>query len=170
MRRSILLLMAIATPAFAQQQSAAANIGVSSTKMMFMMGHNYIARAAEQTPDSLWSFKPTPDVRSLGELYGHVAGSEHMICAIALGEKPPAVDYEKMGKAQVIEGLKSGAAYCDKAYAMSDADAGAMVTLFGSQRTKLFTLTLNATHDWEHYGNIVTYLRLKGMVPPSSQR
>lgn len=170
MRRSILVLMAIATPAFAQQQQGATNLGVSSAKMMFTMGHDYILRAAEQTPDSLWSFRPTADVRSLGELYGHVASAEHMFCAMAMGEKPQMVNYEKMEKAKVIEGLKSGAAYCDKAYGMSDADAAGMVNLFGSQRTKLFTLTMNATHDWEHYGNIVTYLRLKGMVPPSSQR
>ena len=44
------------------------------------------------------------------------------------------------------------------------------MNVFGRERTKLYLLTMNAIHDWEHYGNIVTYMRLKGMTPPSSQR
>ena len=57
----------------------------------------------------------------------------------------------------------------DYAFRPSDATSAGMIKLFGQDQTRLFALMLNATHNAEHYGNIVTYMRMKGMVPPSSQ-
>ena len=135
--------------------------------------HMNIQRAAEQLPDSLYSFKPTPQVRSFADMFGHVAGSEIMFCAAAKGEsgaEKREMDFEGKvkDKAGLVKALKDAAAYCASAYQMSDADAAAKIELFGS-RTKLNTLIFNASHTSEHYGNIVTMLRLKGLVPPSSQ-
>ena len=123
-------------------------------------------------PESKYGYKPTPEVRSFGELIGHVAGSQLMFCAIALGEKAPAEDaVEKAAtsKADLVKALDASNAYCARAYAQSDAAVSQSVSLFGSTQTRLYTLLINATHDNEHYGNIVTYMRLNGMVPPSSQ-
>ena len=95
------------------------------------------------------------------------------MCAAALGDKQPAEDaVEKAAtsKAALVTALKASTAYCEKAYAISAASAGAPVEMFGDKSTKVGALALNAVHDGEHYGNIVTYMRMKGMVPPSSKR
>lgn len=174
MRRSLLILLAAASPIAAQQQqSASSNVGVNAAQMNWQNGHNYILRAAEQTPESLYAFKPTPDVRSLGQQFAHVAGAHYLFCSMATGETlTPANDIEKTQttKAGIVTALKASAEFCAKAYALSDADASAALNVFGRPATKLYALTMNATHSWEHYGNIVTYLRMQGLVPPSSQR
>lgn len=133
---------------------------------------NYLVRSAEDMPADKYGFKPTAAVRSFGEIIGHVAGSQNMFCAMALGEKPPAEDaVEKAAttKDALVAALKASNDYCRKAYAQPDTNLDGMLTVFGQQRSKRFTLLMNATHDNEHYGNIVTYMRMNGMVPPSSR-
>jgi uncharacterized damage-inducible protein DinB len=162
------LLAATASTALAQ----GASFAVGTLRGTWMTAHEYIARAAEQVPEADYAFKPTPAVRSFGQLIGHVAGAERMFCAAVLGDKPAAEDdIEKSTtkKADLIAALKASAQYCAKAYALADAATTGQVALFGTSMTKLAVLSLNAGHDNEHYGNIVTYMRIKGMVPPSSQ-
>lgn len=174
MRRSLLILIAAAVPAAAQQQqgAAAASVSVNAAKGTWQIGQNYLVRSAEQMPESLYSFQPTPAVRTFGQLVGHVADAQYMFCAAALGEKSPAAaSYEKSAttKAALVQAVKDAGAYCDKAYAQNDAASAADITLFGMKMTKLGALIFNSSHDFEHYGNMVTYFRLKGMTPPSSQ-
>jgi len=172
MRRTVFLLTLIAAPLAAQTQHGSANAAVSVVRTGWLQAHNYILRSAEQLPESLYNYKPTPVVRSFGELFGHVAGAEMLFCAEAMGEKAPAEDaVEKSAKtkAALIAALKRSGTYCEKAYAMTDAASSGAAAPFGMKMTKLGALGMNATHDWEHYGNLVTYLRLKGMTPPSSQ-
>jgi len=173
---SVLLLASAAGSPLAAQaaQSAAtpANASVTAVRDIWQMMTNYVTRSAEMMPEEKYSYRPTPDVRTFGELIGHVAGAQHMICAIALGEQPPAEDaVEKSAKtkAALIEALKASTAFCDKAFSQSDADARTTANLFGRDVTRFHALVLNATHNGEHYGNLVTYLRINGMVPPSSQ-
>ena len=175
MRRSILILLAAAAPLGAQQQQAAVNTStVANAKSLFAMAHTNVLRAAEQFPESLYSFKPTPEVRSFGQIVGHVADADRMFCAAATGSRPamdPASSAErKTTKAEIVQALKDAAAACDAAYAQSDADAQTPVSLFGMSGTRLWVLNFNSAHVMEHYGNLVTYMRLKGMVPPTSQR
>lgn len=175
MRRTVLALLVIATPAFAQQQQSApaANAAVSASKGVWQIANGYLVRAAEQVPESLYSFRPTASVRTMGQLFGHVAGAQYMFCAAALGEAPRAEgDIEKAvtTKAGLVQALKESNAFCERAYAISDAASAAPISLFGMNMTKMGVLVLNAAHDMEHYGNIVTYMRMKGMVPPSSQQ
>ena len=95
-----------------------------------------------------------------------------MYCAIALGEKAPAEDeVEKAAKskADLIASLKASNDHCRRAYAISESAGGKMVDVFGQSRSALYALMSNTSHDSEHYGNLVTYMRMKGMVPPSSQ-
>ena len=172
MKRQALALTALlfAVPAFAQ--APAPVTGVGTAKDVWMMAHDNVVKSAQMLSEADYSFKPTPAVRSFGDLFGHVAGSEYMFCAAALGEAPKAEDdIEKSVKTKdgLIKALKAAADYCNRAYAISDADATGATKLFGQDNTKYFALMLNAAHVGEHYGNLVTYLRLKGMVPPSSQ-
>lgn len=181
MRRSLMILAIAAAPLGAQQQQSAPapNFGVSTAKGVFMVPAGYVRKALEQTPDSLLSFRPTPAIRSLGELFAHVADGEHLFCSLALGEPMMDGGVEKafksgtgtaaQKKAAIQEGLRTAMAHCDKAYAQQDAGVQAMVNFFGNNVSRMFTLQMNGAHDFEHYGNVVTYLRLKGIVPPSSQ-
>ena len=182
MRRSLLILAIAAAPLGAQQQQSAVppNAGVAAAKGVFMVPAGFVRRALEQTPDSLLSFKPTADIRSLGELFAHVADGEHLFCSIALGEPMMDSGIEKAfktgtgtmaeKKAAIQEGLRTAMGHCDKAYAQQDAAVQGTVNFFGNNVSRMWTLGMNGAHDYEHYGNIVTYLRLKGITPPSSQR
>jgi uncharacterized damage-inducible protein DinB len=170
MRRSVLILLAVASPLAAQQQQSAANTNVMANKTTWSIAHGYVVRAAEQMPDSLFAFKAAPTVRSFSQIVGHVADAESMFCALALGEAPANTGYEqKTSKADLVAALKASAAVCDRAYAQSDAATAAPIKLFGRDSNRAFALSLNAAHSYEHYGNLVTYIRIKGLVPPSSQ-
>jgi uncharacterized damage-inducible protein DinB len=136
-----------------------------------------IKESAEQMPDEHYHFKPTPEVRSFGEILTHVAGASYVFCASAKNEKSPFAEdaFEKTTrtKAAIVKVTADAIAYCDAAFAaLTDANAGAMVPApFGSgQATRLNSLLGHIGHDNEHYGNLITYFRLKGMVPPSSRR
>jgi hypothetical protein len=80
-----------------------------------------------------YAFKPTPEVRSFGQLVGHVANANYMICSMALGEKNPnAADFEKTtAKAALVQAIKDSFTYCDKAYAISDASGLEETTISG---------------------------------------
>jgi uncharacterized damage-inducible protein DinB len=172
-RLSVLFIaLAVATPAVAQETLPASAVGMVKTMQSnFNYVKDLIIRSAEQMPETDYAFKPTPEVRSFGQLVGHVADANYFICSTVLGETNPSpgVEKSKSSKADLAVALKASYEYCGKAYAISDANTGAKIKLFGQEQTRLSGLLLNSTHNWEHYGNIVTYLRLKGQVPPSSQ-
>jgi len=131
-----------------------------------------LLRSAEKMPEENYNFRPIDTVRSYGQIVGHVADAQYMFCSIALGDKNPApkIEQTKTSKADLIAALKDAFAYCDKAYdGMTDASATQMVKLFGNEAPKLGVLTVNNMHDMEHYGNLVTYMRMKNIVPPSSE-
>jgi len=133
---------------------------------------NILLRSAEKMPEENYSFKPTDAVRSYGQIIGHVADAQYMFCSVELGEKNPDLKIEqtKTSKADLIAALKGAFAYCDKAYdGLTDASAPQMVKLFGGDTPKLGVLTANNMHDLEHYGNLITYMRLKNIVPPTSE-
>jgi uncharacterized damage-inducible protein DinB len=133
---------------------------------------NILLRSAEKMPEENYNFKPTDAVRSFGQIVGHVADSQYFFCSTALGEKSPnpRIEKTKTSKADLIAALKDAFAYCDKAYdGMTDASATQMVKLMGMDLPKLGVLMGNSMHSGEHYGNLVTYLRMKNIVPPSSE-
>ena len=132
----------------------------------------FITKAAEQVPESSYAYKPTPAVRSFGALIGHIAGTQNYMCGMALGVKAGAEDgVEKTttAKAALIDSLKASNALCKKAYAISDANAAKTMKMFGEEKSGLYWLMSNMGHDNLHYGNIITYMRMLGMTPPSSQ-
>jgi uncharacterized damage-inducible protein DinB len=174
MRFVLLLVFLVANTAAAQMaKPTAVNAAVSAAKERWQPVSEYILKAAEQMPEADYSFQPTPKVRTFGQLIGHLAGSQNMICAAALGEAQKSEDdIEKNVKAKdaLVAAFKASNTYCARAYAQNDATTTGSTKLFGGETTRFSALVLNAVHDGEHYGNIVTYLRIKGMVPPSSQQ
>lgn len=169
MRRTMLMMAligAVATPAAAQAPDV-------SVKGQYEMVKSWITKSAALMPEANYSFKPTPEVRSFGQLLGHVANSLGMICVVPAGGKSPlAGDAEKLAtKAEITKALADAFAACDAVWAgVVPGWNTETVTFFGSPQTKMAVLTFNTSHSFEHYGNVVTYLRLKGLVPPSSQR
>ena len=132
----------------------------------------FITKAAEQVPESSYAYKPNPSVRSFGQLIGHIAGTQDMMCKLALGEKPNAedsVEKEITTKDGLVAAMKGSNDVCKRAYAMSESASGKSIKMFGLERTALYWLFSNMGHDNLHYGNIVTYMRMLNMVPPSSQ-
>ena len=96
---------------------------------------------------------------------------------MVLGEKPTeggfggSIEKTKTTKADLEKALAASFAYCDKVHAgMTDAAGAAIVKFFLGEMAKLSVLEFNTHHDFEHYGNIVTYMRLKNLVPPSSEQ
>ena len=158
----------------ASAQSAGSLAG--SVKVMHNMVAQVLVAAAEKMPEAEYAFKPTPDVRSFAELVGHVANANFYFCSLAKGEPSPAkTNFEKVTvKADLVKGIKDAMAYCDAVYA-SATDASfaekikAALPVLGSDNPRGTTLMFNVGHNNEHYGNIVTYMRLKGHVPPSSE-
>jgi uncharacterized damage-inducible protein DinB len=167
MRTTLICLLATATVALAQDNPLSAyNKGVYGTVQKILL------RSAEKVPEENYNFKPTDAVRSFGQIVGHVADSQYTFCSIVLGEKNPApkIEQNKTSKADLIAALKDAFAYCDKAYGgMTDASAIQMVKFFGEDTPKLWVLAANHMHNLEHYGNLVTYMRLKNIVPPTSE-
>lgn len=173
-RTAILLAFVIAPPLFSQTapSPAAPRSADSEIRDQWSAASKYLARSAVEVPESSYAYRPVPTVRSFGQLVAHVAGAQMMFCAAALGEAVPKEDdFEKraMSKADLVKALDESNTYCARAYAQPGAQLGGEVEMFGQHWTKGGLLVLNATHDNEHYGNIVTYIRMLGMVPPSSQ-
>jgi uncharacterized damage-inducible protein DinB len=157
----------------AAQASAPANpISASQNKMYTMLSGTVIA-AAEKMPEENYSFKPTPDTRSFGQLVGHLADSQYFFCSSVAGESKPSAGIEKSktSKAELLAALKEAVAYCSKTYAgMTDAKGSEMMKMMNLDFAKLTVLSGNTAHDYEHYGNMATYMRLKGIVPPTSEK
>ena len=144
-----------------------------SAKYLYGMSKNNVLKSAEEMPEENYSFKPVDTVRTFGQLVGHVADAQYEFCSAVIGDgkQPPGIEKSKTTKADLIQALKDGFAYCDQAYnSLTDAQATQMIKFFGRSAPKLTVLTVNYGHNMEHYGNMVTYLRIKGLVPPSSQQ
>jgi len=127
-------------------------------------------------PEALYSFKPVDTVRTFGQIVAHTAGANFEFCAAAKGEKTPKAETafdSLVTKAAIIEAYDQSAAYCDSVYqSLTDKTAGETITMpFGmGQAARASALIDNAGHLNEHYGNLVTYMRLKGIVPPTSRK
>jgi uncharacterized damage-inducible protein DinB len=166
-----LLTAVVLFAAVASAQDTPANPLITVSKNIYAISKNDILGSVDKIPEDLWSFQPTKDVRTVAQLFAHVADAQYEFCGVASEGKSVAKDIEKTQKtkAEIVPALKEAFAYCDAAYAkMTDANAAEMVSFFNMKITKLGAMDFNTAHNMEHYGNLVTYMRIKGIVPPSS--
>jgi uncharacterized damage-inducible protein DinB len=180
MKKAVMLICAstlfavFASGADVAQKAAPANPLTSGEKAIYHYTFNMALKAAEQMPEENYSFKPIDTIRSFGQLAAHIADGQYEFCSFVAGDKNPPADIEKTKttKADIVQAMKDAMGYCDKAYGMlTDASGAEKIKLFGQfDLPKLTVLSMNTAHTDEHYGNMVTYLRLKGMVPPSTQQ
>jgi uncharacterized damage-inducible protein DinB len=170
--KKIVLLLSIPLSGILLHGQSAPDPLSTGNKGLYNTVKNNLIKAAEKMPEENYGFKPTPEVRSFGQIVGHVADAQYLFCSAALGDKNPApgIEKSKTTKADLVQALNDAFSYCDKAYnGMTDAHAAEIVTFFGRDQAKLTVLAFNSAHNAEHYGNIVTYMRMKGLVPPSSE-
>jgi uncharacterized damage-inducible protein DinB len=166
-------LCLVVLPAVSQQNQASGNPFSTINKRSYERTKGILLRSAEKMPEENYSFKPADTVRSFGQIVGHLGDAQYLFCSTASGDKNPGLNIEKTktSKADIIAALKEGFAYCDKVYdSMTDADAIQPVKFFGNDVPKYAVLNINISHNMEHYGNLVTYMRIKGIVPPTSEQ
>lgn len=158
-------------PAPAAAPSAAADPLTSHTRNLHFGMRVLLLRAAEVMPEESYGFSPVEGVRTFAQLVGHVADSQYLFCSAAAGEAPPQhrIERTRTGKAELIAALRDAFAYCDGAYTtLTDANAAEMRTFHGGPLARMNVLGANEVHTTLHYGNMVTYLRMNGITPPSS--
>jgi uncharacterized damage-inducible protein DinB len=173
-------LMAIPAAAQMAQQQPSANPMSTWLRNAYTNNRNYILKSAEKMPEENYSMRPGPqmEVRTFGQILGHIADANYMFCSQAKGEKNPnqGTDTEKLtSKAALVGALTNAFNYCDGVYAaLTDASGLEVITITRgngqqAQVPRMAPLVMNLGHNNEHYGNIVTYLRIKSIVPASSE-
>ena len=173
MIRTLLAFCALTAIAFSQPapnpdaKTLAGNLRIRQTQIT-----GVLKRSIDKMPEENFSFKPVETVRSFAELASHVAEAQYAFCSAAIGAKMPGIKVPATGtKAELSAAFTKASQYCDEAYkAATDTSALEVVKLFGSEMTRAGVLEFNTAHLFEHYGNMVTYMRIKGIVPPSSEK
>jgi uncharacterized damage-inducible protein DinB len=131
-----------------------------------------VTETADKMPESNYGFKPTPEVRSFGEVLGHITDGNVIYCSAAKGVQPPKSEAEKItAKADLVKALNESFAACDAVFS-SLTDEALLEKVKNGQRETARGVYISAViaHVNEHYGNLVTYVRLKGLVPASTER
>ena len=177
-----LLASSLAAPAFAQQGPPQAPPTTSAfLRNMYNGNKNNIIRSAEKVPEDLYGLRPGPqeEVRTFGQHLAHVANFNFLWCSQAKGEKNPSagINLEKTlkTKAEFQKALTDSFAYCDPVYTALTDENGAQVVEIQQENgrvtrnTRMALLMLNVAHNNELYGNLVTTMRIKSIVPPSSE-
>jgi hypothetical protein len=161
-------------------QAPSANPLSDGARFTYGIMKRYLTLSASKMPEASYGFRPAATVRSFAEFIGHVADSNFRLCAVISGESAIDAGNErgKSAKPELVKALTESFAYCDKVYgAMTDAAGTAPVTFDAGVEglrsrvamPKLTALSFLTMANYEHYGNLVTYMRLKGVVPPSSE-
>jgi uncharacterized damage-inducible protein DinB len=167
------LIAAIAVVLAIPLSLSAQNPLVQSLKSFFDITKTNIMATAEILDDEMYTFRPTDEVRSTGEILAHIADGQFLLCGSAVGEAnagPENFEQTRTHKAEIIEALEQSFVYCERVFARtSDAGAADVVDYSGAPNTVGGLLAFNSAHNYEHYGNLVTYMRISGIVPPSSR-
>ncbi len=166
-----IVLTATSLLASAQSKTGADPL-IAGSHDLFTQISGLVLRSADKIPENLWSFQATPEVRTIGQLFAHIADASNHICAAATGGKMSTVSIENTmkTKAEIVAALKKEFSGCDADYtAMTPVTALQVIDLNGAKRTRITEMDYEVAHTWEHYGNLVTYMRLKGIIPPSSE-
>jgi hypothetical protein len=148
------------------------------------LGQTLIASAADAMPADKYGFAPTDGefkgVRTFGQQIKHLAATNHILAAAALGEQPPADAGDEVGpervrtKAEILDYLNGSFAHLGKAIdAIGEKNAAVKSSpispLKGAEATRLALTVESLIHAFDHYGQMVEYLRMNGVVPPASR-
>lgn len=138
-------------------------------KQIYDVVKNNLIQMAEVMPEEDYSFKPTPDIRTFAQMVAHVADAQARLCSATTGQPKSLDAASKTSKADLVVALKESSAMCDSAWnTLGAATAYETIKVGPYERSKLATLEYNSVHSNEEYGYMAIYLRLKGIVPPST--
>ena len=154
--RVALVLLVLSVPLAAQAPTGGMD-AAAAVKQGFGEVNGWIVKAAETVPPDRYTYRPTGTVRTYGELLGHIADGYNYFCGRAGGQKvewSDAVSKGKTDKATILAALKKSADGCAAAHAGKGAGSPLLIQNFG--------------HTNLHYGNVITYMRMLGLTPPSS--
>ena len=171
MKRCMMVLFALA-PALLAQTDGGKNALSGEIKQAYTNIKNNLIKAAESMPEENYDYKPSPDIRSFGALVAHIADANTFYCSAYKGAMKKPTASSKTTKADIVAALKAAFSdECDSVYdGLTDAAANEMVKVRSSEMTKMGVAIRNLGHDNEEYGYLAVYLRLKGIVPPSSAK
>ena len=163
---AVLTLLAAGT-ALAQT----ANPMAGELKQMYTGVKNNLVKMSEKMPEEHYAFKAVPEIRTFGQLMAHVADSQARTCSTVAGEPKQVNAASKTAKADLVAALKDSFAMCDVVFdSLTDAKLAETITIRGGQRSKMAALAGMISHSNEEYGYTAVYMRLKGIVPPSSEK
>jgi uncharacterized damage-inducible protein DinB len=168
---ALLAASAAAQPRWPPPEPDAAS---AALRLFYEQGKDTVLRAAAKMPAESYGFRPTPEVRTFGELVAHVADGGYLFCARLKDEaiplEPGAIERTKTSRAELIAALEASFAYCDPVFAaLTDERLNGRLRFFQQETMTSVPAMLVVLHLVEHYGNMVTYLRLQGIVPPTSE-
>jgi uncharacterized damage-inducible protein DinB len=133
-----------------------------------------ILKAADKMPADGYAFRPTPDIRTYARVVNHITEVQLRICGALNGTAPdalPKVPAETADKTDIVAALQASYAECDKAYAaLTDTNLLEKISAGPLNRSRISFAWQNVAHDDEQYATLALYLRLKGIVPPSSEK
>jgi hypothetical protein len=171
-------------PPTERPMSTTADPIVASAKVAYDTMRRFIVVAADEMPEKDYGSRPAAipaadkqAIRTFGQIIGHIAQENFMFCASAQAQTAPAgtetIEKIRTSKADLQVALADSFNYCDRVWAETTDRNAASPGKYPEglplpAPTRLGALVFNASHDAEHYGNLVTYLRIKGLVPPSS--
>jgi hypothetical protein len=175
MKRLICLaVICLVAPLMAQAQDAAANPLTSTVRKILDDNAKNLVAAAEVMPAEKYSFTPSPDIRTFGQVVAHVAQVNNGVCAMLF--KPAAAAPEKIEekdpKDKLVSGLKASMDYCAQAFSkMTDANLSEMIPAFGGRQMTRLAVALIVTNDLiDHYAGMAIYLRMNSVLPPTAQK
>ena len=185
MKTIIAMLVLMRTvPPVVQVQPTSTNPFSDGARFNYSLIKGIVTGAAEAMPANNYGFRPTagPDVRTFGQFVGHLADANYRMCSIVAGQDPPmdtGLERSATTKQDLARALADSFGYCDKVYANLTDAAGAALVRFDAggegtrqgplQVPKLTALAFHVQHAFEHYGNLVTYMRMDDVIPPTSQ-
>ena len=168
--KNILLIALLPTVFSCTQLQAQENPFTADVRQGYASIKDNVLKAADKMPASDYSFRTVQQVRTYGEMVAHVADANTRMCGLLKGETPTANAAAKTSKEELVTALKASFDYCDPVYAsMTDAEGAATVKWARWEMSKLGLLNFNVRHDNEMYGIMGAFLRIKGLIPPSSE-
>jgi hypothetical protein len=132
-----------------------------------------LIKAAEKMPEADYQYQPTPEIRTFARVVNHVTMAQSHTCTTLLGTKfdGKMVPSDTADKATIVAALKASFDLCDTAYkALTDDKLAEMLTMGPMTRSRIGLAWGNVSHDNEQYAELSTYLRLKGIVPPTAEK
>jgi hypothetical protein len=163
-----MLAGAFSVPAFSQGMALPPGLA-AEIKAVYTSVETNLMAAAEAMPEANYSFAPVPEEMTFGAWVAHVADTQTGVCSALNGQARRGDAAAKTSKADLTAALKASFDECDKAYdALTDANAAELLAYGRGQNARAGRLAYNTAHDQECYGSMAVYLRIKGIVPPST--